>query len=78
MPLHNELASTLSLASVLRSGVDPKSQTTSVPTASLILILDTLLGLGFPSHQERMSETASKTLVGIVAAFNSAGEQRGS
>lgn len=66
-PIHDELWSTLALARNLHMGLDERSSTTAVSTASLKLILETLIRVGsgrtasgvevFAKHVENRVET---------------------
>ena len=69
-PIHDETWSTLALARNLHMGLDPKLATTNISTASLKLILETLIrvagnrnGVGaeaFAKHVENRIETVGK------------------
>ena len=69
-PIHDELWSTLALARNMQGGLDPRHATTNVSTASLKLILETLIRVAdnrsaagaerFATHVENRIETVGK------------------
>lgn len=60
MPLHNQTASTVAMARALRDGLDASRDQTSVRTATLRLLLDTLIELGDQPFVPKRSEEASR------------------
>ena len=72
--IHDQTASILSLARNVLSGVDPGQLETRVNTASLKLLLETLIALGTPAHV--VSDSAPRTVAEHMAALN-AGASRG-
>ena len=72
--IHNQTASVLSLARNVLSGVDPKQIETRVNTASLTLLLETLIALGAPDAP--VADGAARTVAGHMAALN-VGARRG-
>lgn len=74
MKLHDRVASTLSLARTLLAGVDPRADTTNIRTASLVLLLETLIDLGSPGSQSKMTEAAHRTVLGHIESLNKASE----
>ena len=65
--LHDRVASTLSLARTVLSGIDPGQDMTLVRTASLKLLLETLIELGEPSLHQKTADTAKRTVEGMIA-----------
>ena len=72
--IHDQTASILALARNVLSGVDPSQIETRVNTASLKLLLETLIALGTPAHV--ISDSAPRTVAEHMAALN-AGAPRG-
>lgn len=65
--LHNQTASVMSLARVTLGAIDPRQENTTVKSAALILLLNTLLELGAP-NQGRVSE-AGNNVSNIMESF---------
>lgn len=65
--IHNQVASVLALARNMRDGIDPSKVTTPVQTASLRLVIDTLLELGQPEHHAKHNEAAQRTVAEMIA-----------
>ena len=78
-PIHDELWSTLALARNMHGGLDPKHATTNVSTASLRLILETLIRVAdnrnavgaerFANHVENRIEAVGKVYSETHAKF---------
>lgn len=78
-PIHDELWSTLALARNMHGGLDSKHATTNVSTASLRLILETLIRVAdtrsaagadrFAKHVENRIETVGKAYTETHAKF---------
>lgn len=73
MPIHDELASTVSLARVMLSDLDSARVKTEVDTAQLRLILMTLIENSQPIGHDKMAETAGRTVMGMMAQFATIG-----
>ena len=58
LPVHDEVASVVSLARTVLSGVDRRRLTTEVQTESLILLLNTLVALATPSVHQKVDDAA--------------------
>lgn len=71
--IHDQTASVLSLARNILSGVDPKQIETRVNTASLTLLIETLIALGTPAHA--VADGAARTVAGQMAALNAGGRR---
>ena len=78
MPIHDQVASVVSLARVMRSGLDASRVKTEVDTRQLMLILDTLIENSQPVTHDKMSEAAGRTVMGLMAQFATLGGQNGS
>lgn len=72
MPVHDHTASVVSLARALRGALDESKEMTSIKTASLALVLDTFVHIGQPSEHEKMTETAGRTVAGMMHSFGAA------
>ena len=75
--IHDQTASTLALARVVLSGLDRTQENSLVRTASLALLLDTLIELGSTNPNGRVSESTGKEVSSLMATFNSI-QERGS
>ena len=64
--IHNQTASIVALARNVLSGVDLKQPETRVNTASLQLLLETLIYLGSPANP--VADNAARTVAGHMAA----------
>jgi len=67
--IHNQLASTMALARTILSGLDERNEQSSVRTATLILLLETLIDLGAPNQNQRVAEGARTNVKSIMASF---------
>lgn len=74
MPIHDKLASTMSLARMLRQGLDGCAVETKIQTSTLALLLDTLIDLGVAQPAIRHDENLRKTVAGVVRSFGAAGK----
>ena len=54
--IHNQTASVVSLARTVLQGVDSHAVETKVSTATLKLLLETLIELGAPAYQAQAAE----------------------
>jgi hypothetical protein len=68
--IHDHTATVLSLARVVLQGVDPRKEETSVRTASLVLLLQTLIDLGTPAHHDKTADAQARSVLGTLAAIN--------
>ena len=75
--IHDQLASTVSLARVILGGVDRTQEHTSVRTATLVLILETLIENNTPLQNARVMESTGREIGSLMATFNSI-QERGS
>lgn len=75
--IHDQTASTLALARVVLSGLNRAQENSLVRTASLALLLDTLIELGSTNPNGRVSESTGKEVSSLMATFNSI-QERGS
>ena len=66
--IHDQTASVLSLARNMLSGIDPRQIETRVNTASLELLLNTLIEIGTPAQP--VADGAARTVAGHMAALN--------
>ena len=76
--IHNQVASVLALARTVREGIDDRQIMTSVNSASLRLLLDTLIDLGQPSLHDKFQDQQQRTVAGMLAGFMTEGDKRGS
>ena len=65
--IHDQVASTLSLARVVLGCIDPKTTYTSVQNESLKLLLNTLIELGAPAIHQKIAGEGMKTVEGMIA-----------
>ena len=72
LPVHDEVASVVSLARTVLSGVDRRRFTTEVQTESLILLLNTLVALATPSVHQKVDDAAGRTIKQLVASVETA------
>ena len=75
--IHDQTASTLALARVVLSGLDRTQENSLVRTASLALLLDTLIELGSTNPNGRVSESTGKEVSSLMANFAAVREQHG-
>ena len=75
--VHDQLASTVSLARVILGGVDRTQEHTSVRTATFVLILETLIENNTPLQNARVMESTGREIGSLMATFNSI-QERGS
>lgn len=66
--VHNQTASVISLARVTLAGIDPRQENTTIKSAALILLLNTLLELGAPAQGGRVSE-ANNNVTQMMESF---------
>lgn len=77
MPIHNVTASTANLAKSWLLTLDRSPIDTKVPTATLVLWLETLIDLAEPSNHREVGDTAKRTVMGRVVAVSEAEKARG-
>ena len=75
--VHDQLASTVSLARVILGGIDRTQEHTSVRTATLVLILETLIENNTPLQNARVMESTGREIGSLMAPFASV-KERGS
>ena len=75
--VHDQLASTVSLARVILGGVDRTQEHTSVRTATLVLILETLIENNTPLQNARVMQSTGREIGSLMASFASVKEQHG-
>jgi len=75
--IHDQLASTVSLARVILGGIDRTQEHTSVRTATLVLILETLIENNTPIQNARVMESTGREIGSLMASFASVKEQHG-
>jgi len=75
--VHDQLASTVSLARVILGGIDRTQEHTSVRTATLVLILETLIENNTPIQNARVMESTGREIGSLMASFASVKEQHG-
>ena len=73
--IHNHNASLLALARTVLSGVDRSKIETPVQTATLVLLLETLVELGTPVVNDKLETQAQRTVVGHLMAGGDIGRQ---
>jgi hypothetical protein len=76
LPVHNENASVANLARTVLSCVDPARETTSVRTASLVLLLRTLIEMADPRPSQELAQVADKSVRQFIAQVNTAERDR--
>jgi hypothetical protein len=75
--VHDQTASTIALARVVLGGLDRTQENSLVRTASLALLLDTLIELGSTNLNGRVSESTGKEVSSLMANFAAVREQHG-
>lgn len=65
--IHDRTATVLSLARNMLMDVDPSKEQTPVRTASLVLVLQTLIDLGTPGTHDKLAGSAERTVMGSIA-----------
>ena len=68
--IHDHTATVLSLARTTLQGVDPRKDQTIVRTASLVLLLQTLIDLGTPAHHDKTADAQMRSVMGTIAEIN--------
>jgi hypothetical protein len=76
--VHDQLASTVSLARVLLSGLDRSQEYTQVRVATFALILETLIENGSTNQNARVQESSGKEIGSLMASFAAVKGQHGS
>lgn len=72
MPLHDHVASVVALARNVQGGLDPRQPETKIATATLDLLIKTLIDLAEPAQNNRFAEVQAKTVAGSLAALTGA------
>ena len=72
MPIHNITASTVNLAKSWLMTIDRQPIDTQVPTATLVLWLETLIALGEPMHHQGIGDAAARKVMGHAVAVSEA------
>ena len=75
--IHDQVASTVSLARVILGGIDRTQEHTSIRTATLVLILETLIDTGSSNQNMRVMESTGREVSSLMASFASVKEQHG-
>lgn len=75
--VHDHIASTVSLARVLLSGLNKAQETTSIRTATLALILETFIDNSSSNQNMRVMESSGKEIGSLMASFAAVREQHG-
>ena len=75
--VHDHVASNIALARVVLSGLDYAQENSLVRTATLKLLLDTLIELGSTNPNGRVSESTGKEVSSLMATFATVREQHG-
>lgn len=73
--IHDHVASNIALARVVLSGLDRRQENTTVRTATLALLLDTLIELGSTNQGGRVSESTGQEIGSLMATFAAVREQ---
>jgi hypothetical protein len=75
--VHDQLASTVALARVLLSGLVRTQEYTQIRTATLALILETLIENGSSNQNMRVQESSGKEVGTLMASFAAVKGQHG-
>lgn len=75
--VHDQVASTISLARVLLGALDLRQEMTPVRTATLKLILDTFIENGSTNQNLRVMESTGNEVGTLMAAFTAVKGQHG-
>ena len=62
LPIHDVTSSTVNLARMILDGMDDHAEMTSVRTATLKLLLNTLINLGTPRHHDKLVDSSTRTV----------------
>jgi len=73
--IHDHVASNIALARVVLSGLDRRQENTTVRTATLALLLDTLIELGSANQGGRVNESTGQEIGSLMATFAAVREQ---
>ncbi len=73
--IHNQTASVLALARNVLACIDVKRERTEVNTATLVLLLETLIDLGSPAQNERVAEGNGREIRSLMASFQAVAER---
>lgn len=76
MPIHNVNASMCNLAKGWLTSLDEASIETKIPTATLKLLLETLISLTTPDAAFKVEESGMRSIMGAMAAINEAERTR--
>lgn len=69
MGVHDRTASVLSLARVALADIDQRQENTTINTARLVLLLETLIEIGSPNQNARVSEATNKEVSSLMSSF---------
>lgn len=58
------------LARQLQFGIDPSSQETTLPTATVVMILDGLIALAEPGHEAMLRQRIEQHMAGVITRGN--------
>ena len=68
--VHDRVASIVSLARTVLMGIDPAKAETSVPTPTLVLLVQTLIDVGQPNAHAKVADGANKSVLSVMASVN--------
>jgi hypothetical protein len=67
--IHNRTATVVALARQIRAGLDEKQVETKIVTPTLALLLDSLIELGSPQQNDRVTENRQREVRSLIATF---------
>jgi hypothetical protein len=67
--IHDKTASIVALARVALADIDRRQENSTINTARLVLLLETLIEIGLPNQNARVSETTNKEVSSLMSSF---------
>ena len=77
MAIHDKTASVLALARVALADIDRRQENTTINTARLTLLLETLIEIGSPNQNARVTEASNNEVRSLMSTFQSMQERHG-
>jgi hypothetical protein len=73
--IHNQTASVVALARNVLTSIDAKREKAEIVTATLVLLLETLIDLGNPAQNDRVAESNGREIRTLMASFAAVAER---
>ena len=77
MGIHDQTASVVALARVALADIDFRQENTTINTARLKLLLETLIEVGSPNQNIRVAEASNNEVRSLMTTFNAIQERHG-